>query len=171
MQGKQNACVSIGKFLLYNEGKSFLGSLHSRQSGSKLSCCRHGNSRQKKVQCTLADLYFVHERATRIAIWNLFLLTGIAGGSLISGYVIEDLGWQWTFWLCAIIFGLCVLGVIFMVPETTYRRGHLAQQSKVQNRKVEVEHIETKGQDIEHIAPISSQGPPCLVSYILIAHR
>ena len=34
------------------------------------------------VQCTIGDLYFVHERATRIAVWNLFLLCGISGGSL-----------------------------------------------------------------------------------------
>ena len=74
------------------------------------------------VQCTIGDLYFVHERATRLAIWNLFLLTGIAGGALISGYVIQDLDFRWTFWLCAILFGLCVLSVIFYVPETTFRR-------------------------------------------------
>lgn len=41
------------------------------------------------VQCTIGDLYFVHQRATRIAAWNLFLLCGIAGGSVISGYIIE----------------------------------------------------------------------------------
>lgn len=28
------------------------------------------------VQATIADLYFVHQRATRLAVWNLFLLTG-----------------------------------------------------------------------------------------------
>lgn len=28
------------------------------------------------VQATIADMYFVHERATRLAVWNLFLLTG-----------------------------------------------------------------------------------------------
>lgn len=43
------------------------------------------------VQCTIGDMYFVHQRATRIAAWNLFLLCGIAGGSLISGYIIEDM--------------------------------------------------------------------------------
>jgi MFS family permease len=37
------------------------------------------------VQNTIGDLYFVHQRATRIAAWNLFLLCGISGGSLISG--------------------------------------------------------------------------------------
>jgi MFS family permease len=41
------------------------------------------------VQCTIADLYFVHERATRIAIWNMFLLCGISGGSLVAGYIIQ----------------------------------------------------------------------------------
>ena len=74
------------------------------------------------VQCTIGDLYFVHERATRIAIWNLFLLCGIAGGSLISGYIIQNLGYQWTFWVCAIFFGVFVLAVIFLVPETAYNR-------------------------------------------------
>lgn len=41
------------------------------------------------VQNTIGDLYFVHQRATRIAAWNLFLLCGISGGSLISGYIIQ----------------------------------------------------------------------------------
>ncbi|KAI9759957.1 MAG: hypothetical protein M4579_001990 [Chaenotheca gracillima] len=74
------------------------------------------------VQCTIGDLYFVHERATRIAVWNMFLLCGIAGGGLVSGYIIEDLGYRWTFWVCAIFFGVFVLCVIFLVPETSYNR-------------------------------------------------
>jgi MFS family permease len=45
------------------------------------------------VQATIADLYFVHQRATRLAVWNLFLLGGIAGASFISGYIIENLGY------------------------------------------------------------------------------
>lgn len=49
------------------------------------------------VQSTIADMYFVHQRATRIAVWNLFLLTGIAGAGFISGYIIENLGYKWTF--------------------------------------------------------------------------
>lgn len=69
------------------------------------------------VQATIADLYFVHQRATRLAVWNLFLLTGnkillhlmegdcslqpgICGAGFISGYIIEDLGYKWTFGVC-----------------------------------------------------------------------
>ena len=48
------------------------------------------------VQATISDMYFIHERATRIAVWNLFLLTGICGAGFISGYIIEDLGYEWV---------------------------------------------------------------------------
>lgn len=74
------------------------------------------------VQCTIGDLYFVHERATRIAIWNMFLLTGISGGGLVAGYIIERDGYQWTFGVCAIFFGILMFAVFFFVPETAYRR-------------------------------------------------
>ncbi|KAI0521878.1 major facilitator superfamily domain-containing protein [Xylaria bambusicola] len=74
------------------------------------------------VQCTIADMYFVHERATRIAIWNMFLLCGISGGALVAGYIIEGQGWKWTLIWCGIIFGALLPLVIFFVPETAYRR-------------------------------------------------
>ncbi|KAI5858234.1 MFS general substrate transporter [Durotheca rogersii] len=74
------------------------------------------------VQCTIADIYYVHQRATRIAIWNMFLLCGISGGALIAGYIIEGQGWQWTLIWCAIIFGILLPLVLLFVPETAYRR-------------------------------------------------
>jgi MFS family permease len=74
------------------------------------------------VQCTIGDLYFVHERATRIAVWNLFLLTGISGGALVAGYIIEYDGYRWTFGVCAIFFGVLMFAVVLLVPETTFRR-------------------------------------------------
>ncbi|KAI9709924.1 MAG: hypothetical protein M1820_003002 [Bogoriella megaspora] len=74
------------------------------------------------VQATIGDMYFVHQRATRLAAWNLFLLCGIAGGSLVSGYIIQDLGYRWTFGVCAIFFGIFAVGVVLAVPETAYNR-------------------------------------------------
>ena len=97
------------------------------------------------VQCTLGDLYFVHERATRIAVWNLFLLTGIAGGSLISGYIIQNLGYRWTFWLCAILFGLCMIAVLLFVPETSFRRekmGAISIEEPALDEKQRIEEAE-----------------------------
>ncbi|OAA56210.1 Major facilitator superfamily domain, general substrate transporter [Niveomyces insectorum RCEF 264] len=80
------------------------------------------------VQCTIADMYFVHQRATRIAVWNMFLLCGISGGSLISGYIIQNQGWQWTFIWCAIFFGALLPLVFFFVPETAYVRPPLVHR-------------------------------------------
>ncbi|KAI1635339.1 major facilitator superfamily domain-containing protein [Biscogniauxia mediterranea] len=83
------------------------------------------------VQCTIADIYYVHERATRIAMWNMFLLCGISGGALIAGYIIEDQGWQWTLIWCAILFGILLPLVILFVPETAYKRQLHEQRSLV----------------------------------------
>ncbi|CAK7200293.1 hypothetical protein SEUCBS139899_002984 [Sporothrix eucalyptigena] len=83
------------------------------------------------VQCTIADMYFVHQRATRIAVWNMFLLCGIAGGSLIAGYIIEDQGWHWTFAWCAVLFGALLPLVFLFVPETAYVRAPLEERFPV----------------------------------------
>ncbi|KAF4630575.1 hypothetical protein G7Y89_g7564 [Cudoniella acicularis] len=80
------------------------------------------------VQCTIGDLYFVHQRATRIALWNLFLLCGITGGSLVSGYIIQDIGWKWTFGICGILFGVFVILVLLFVPETLYIRPSVTER-------------------------------------------
>jgi hypothetical protein len=97
------------------------------------------------VQCTIGDLYFVHERATRIAAWNMFLLGGISGGSLISGYITQvsskqpinsiilkryakfltaSLGYRLEMDLrhLSVFFGVFIPMVFFFVPETAYIR-------------------------------------------------
>lgn len=108
------------------------------------------------VQATISDLYFVHERATRLAAWNLFLLCGIAGAGFISGYIIEDLGYHWAFWMCAILFGVFGIGILFFVPETTYIRPTVASQVLAktgiqdQERGAEKESFDEKGVHIEH---------------------
>lgn len=78
------------------------------------------------VQCVMGDIYFVHERATRIAFWNLLLMGGVNGGSVVAGYIIEVGGFRWTFGACAFIFGILTVAVFFLVPETGYRRDLLA---------------------------------------------
>lgn len=78
------------------------------------------------VQCVVGDVYYVHERATRIAVWNLFLLAGLNGGAVVAGYVIEAAGFRWAFGACAVAFGVLAVAVVLLVPETAYRREALA---------------------------------------------
>lgn len=123
------------------------------------------------VQATISDMYFIHERATRIAVWNLFLLTGICGAGFISGYIIEDLGYEWvryqlllmsypstrtdnaqTFGVCAIFFGIFGIGIFLYVPETSYIRPLTATQTLQTAKEAELEekagnlHIEHQEQ-------------------------
>ncbi|KAL3474494.1 major facilitator superfamily domain-containing protein [Aspergillus californicus] len=78
-------------------------------------------------------MYFVHERATRIAAWNLFLVAGISAGPLVSGYIIQYAGYRWTFGVCAIFFGVLTVAFFFLAPETAYIRhgsdGGISQES------------------------------------------
>lgn len=74
------------------------------------------------VTSTIADLYFVHQRGVRLAAWGLCLSVGVGGGTIISGYIISDLGWNWTYGICAVIYGVWILVLFFFCPETAYRR-------------------------------------------------
>ncbi|KAL4890036.1 major facilitator superfamily domain-containing protein [Aspergillus ambiguus] len=81
------------------------------------------------VQCTIGDLYFVHERATRIAFWNLFLGTGIAAGPIVSAYIIQYSGYRWTFGTCAVFYGVLTVALFFFAPETAYIRDYTSAHS------------------------------------------
>ena len=59
------------------------------------------------VEClpsaTIAEIFFLHERAFRIGVYTLLLLGGKNLVPLVSAIVIEDLGWRWVFWIVAIM--------------------------------------------------------------------
>ncbi|KDQ58236.1 hypothetical protein JAAARDRAFT_206902 [Jaapia argillacea MUCL 33604] len=76
------------------------------------------------VTATIADIYFVHERGFRVAVWGLAILCGINVAPIVNGYVIESntLGWRWCFWLVTIFLGIAMVLVYLFVPETSYDR-------------------------------------------------
>ncbi|ORY90710.1 serine/threonine kinase 16 [Leucosporidium creatinivorum] len=76
------------------------------------------------VVSTIGDIFFVHERGFRSAIWGFAILAGINITPIVNGYVIESdkLGYRWCFWLIAIFLGIAFLGIIFLCPETAYNR-------------------------------------------------
>ena len=54
------------------------------------------------VEClpsaTIAEIFFLHERAFRIGIYTLLLLGGKNLVPLVSAAVINSMGWRWVFW-------------------------------------------------------------------------
>ncbi|KAK3489158.1 MFS general substrate transporter [Neurospora hispaniola] len=78
------------------------------------------------VEClpsaTIAEIFFLHERAYRIGIYTLLLLGGKNLVPLVSAAVIESLGWRWTFWVVAMVVGFCGFLLFLFVPETFWDR-------------------------------------------------
>ena len=78
------------------------------------------------VEClpsaTVAEIYFLHERAYRIGIYTLLLVGGKNLVPLVSAAIIGPLGWRWVFWIVAIIVGGCLVLLFVFVPETFWDR-------------------------------------------------
>ncbi|KAK7917008.1 hypothetical protein PG985_010616 [Apiospora marii] len=78
------------------------------------------------VEClpsaTIAEIFFLHERAYRIGIYTLLLLGGKNLIPLVSAVIIQSLGWRWVFWIVAIVVGFCGLLLYVFVPETFWDR-------------------------------------------------
>ncbi|KAJ5731783.1 uncharacterized protein N7483_006291 [Penicillium malachiteum] len=78
------------------------------------------------VEClpsaTIAEIYFLHERAYRVGIYTLLLLGGKNLIPLVSAAVIGSLGWRWVFWIISMVVGGCFVLLFFFVPETFWDR-------------------------------------------------
>ncbi|KAI0529903.1 major facilitator superfamily domain-containing protein [Xylaria digitata] len=86
------------------------------------------------VEClpsaTIAEIFFLHERAFRIGIYTLLLLGGKNLVPLVSAVIINQLDWRWVFWVVAIIVGFCGILLFFFVPETFWDRTPIPKSSR-----------------------------------------
>lgn len=90
------------------------------------------------VEClpsaTIAEIFFLHERAYRIGIYTLLLLGGKNLVPLVSAAVIQSLGWRWVFWTVAMIGGFCWILLFFFVPETFWDRTPRPKRARSRSR-------------------------------------
>ncbi|CAM1501265.1 Fc.00g104270.m01.CDS01 [Cosmosporella sp. VM-42] len=68
------------------------------------------------------DLYFLHERGSKMAWYVISLAFGSSLGPLCGGYIIEHKGWAWGKWFGAILLGVNLLFIFFFAPETRFHR-------------------------------------------------
>ncbi|OAQ86443.1 MFS transporter [Purpureocillium lilacinum] len=86
------------------------------------------------VEClpsaTIAEIFFLHERAYRIGIYTLLLLGGKNLVPLVSAAIIGSFGWRWVFWIVAMVVGLGFILLFLFVPETFWDRTPTRKPSK-----------------------------------------
>ncbi|KAF2968839.1 hypothetical protein GQX73_g4744 [Xylaria multiplex] len=71
---------------------------------------------------TIADVFFLHERGTIMALYTSFLSIGVAFGILIDGLIVINNTWPVIYETASALIALVFLLVIFTFPETAFNR-------------------------------------------------
>ncbi|GAB7356033.1 hypothetical protein MBLNU459_g6651t1 [Dothideomycetes sp. NU459] len=88
-----------------------------------------GSSTETLGAAMVNDLYFTHERASKMSIYMNSIAGGNTIGPLICGFVVESLGWRWHKRMAAIFTGVTWLVIFFFCPETRFDREESSQLS------------------------------------------
>ncbi|KAI9815933.1 MAG: hypothetical protein M1827_001925 [Pycnora praestabilis] len=70
----------------------------------------------------VVETCFKRERGRKMGIWALMVTLGPPSGPFFMGFVAYHLGWQWIYWIFAIINGVQFVAYFFFGPETRYLR-------------------------------------------------
>lgn len=68
------------------------------------------------------DIFFLHERGEKTGIYVIFVTNGAHVAALIGGFLGQAAGWQWDYWLGAVVTGASLTVAIFFFPETLFSR-------------------------------------------------
>ncbi|KUI54074.1 hypothetical protein VP1G_01427 [Cytospora mali] len=114
---------------------------------------------------TIADVFFLHERGSIMALYTSFLSVGVGFGMIIAGLITIDHSWRVIYEVAAAFVGFILLLAFFAFPETAFNREDkiLEMQSPSTNSS-EKAHQTDRVADLEQ-AP-SSQTPSKKISYL-----
>ena len=74
------------------------------------------------VEISTTDIFFAHERGTRLSLYIFTIYAGSYLGPVAAGYIAESQSWRWCFWYLVILFGIILIVQIFTMEESTFRR-------------------------------------------------
>jgi MFS family permease len=72
------------------------------------------------VPSTVTDIFYLHERGEKIALYGLSVLGGNELGPLASAYIIQSLSMRWAFFITAMSIGVSLIMMFFFMPETMF---------------------------------------------------
>ncbi|PGH08900.1 hypothetical protein GX51_00957 [Blastomyces parvus] len=70
------------------------------------------------VTSTVSDIFFVHERGEKLAIWGIAVVSGVILSQVVAGYIIQNLGLLTPFGIEALVLCILLPAIYFFVPET-----------------------------------------------------
>ncbi|KAK5165776.1 uncharacterized protein LTR77_008699 [Saxophila tyrrhenica] len=79
-----------------------------------------GSIAEAICQMTIADVFFVHQRATCNGIYLLMTTTGSFLAPVAAGYSAQSQGFRWIWWWTTILCGICLLAFVFLYEDSKY---------------------------------------------------
>ncbi|KAI1452306.1 MFS general substrate transporter [Annulohypoxylon moriforme] len=137
---------------------AFVGAIWAAASpsfGSLLGGCIFGafggGSSEALGAAIINDIYFLHERGSKMSWYIIFIAFGSSLGPLCGGYLIEYKGWAWGKWLSAILLGVNLLLIFFFAPETRFKRSPNIVERSDSSAVSESPSEKTEGNRFEHL--------------------
>ncbi|KAI4929280.1 uncharacterized protein J4E92_004944 [Alternaria infectoria] len=84
-----------------------------------------GSSTEALGAAIVNDLFFLHERGSKMGLYMNAIAGGNTVGPLVCGFIATNLSWRWHKWIAAILTALNFLTILLLVPETRYTREHI----------------------------------------------
>ena len=105
----------------------------------------------------IADIFFLHDRGKWNTLYWVVYMGSLMVGPIVSGSMTETVGWRSFWWLNTAFLAFSFLTVVFMFPETRFRRalpdtGHSAEKSNSldnKTRESSAENVQTSGSEKE----------------------
>ncbi|GME87388.1 hypothetical protein B5S28_g1574 [[Candida] boidinii] len=88
--------------------------------GSNIMTCFAGAPCDSLVQISTTDIFFQHERASKISLLTFALYSGSFLGPVAAGYIVESQGWRWCYWYLVIFFGVLFAIQFFFMNDSTF---------------------------------------------------
>ncbi|TVY93179.1 putative MFS-type transporter [Lachnellula willkommii] len=110
------------------------------------------------IPASIADVWFVHQRGFRIALFNLGIFGGINLNSPIAGTIIQNYGWRVCSYAMAGAFVLQTILVFFFMPETAYHRPEILNLDTASRDNLPDAAQELKEEKAEHVEMTPGNG-------------
>ncbi|KPM39823.1 hypothetical protein AK830_g6737 [Neonectria ditissima] len=96
----------------------------------------------------VGDLYFVHQRGLRMALYVSSAVGMVLLPGLIAGVVAVSLDWRWSFGILSIFMGIATIGIVLFGWETSFVRKELG--SSTDTSQGETQEVDKLGSEAVH---------------------
>lgn len=113
------------------------------------------------VLSSIGDLFFVHQRGTRVMFYNFATLGTVFFSPIIGGYISQTHGWHMQFYILAGFIFVGLLLLVLCVPEHTFERTHRNHTNVTHAAHTDVETSGTSADEKNNAAraPSPSETP------------